>query len=128
MKINVSKLFDANKVIEAFIAAKIEGIEDFVTNLSDLSDQVLRALRQRLTLADNIDCETKVLAMTSGVSVKYLPPEPTRRVKHIVPSRSSNFANPVLSTSWRYTTGGEIEILCTFPFSPATDVTFILFY
>lgn len=129
MKISVSKLFDANTVIEAFVAAKVEGIEDFVSNLADLSDQMIRALRQRISLADNIDCLEKNFRMTSGTSIKFLPPDQTKRVRHIIPTRVSDFENPILSVAWKYVSGGEIEIRTTMT-KPllANDVSFLMFY
>lgn len=127
MKITVSKLFDTSQVIEAFIAAKIGGLEDFVTNLADLSDQVTRALRKKLSLDDNIDCLSREFALITGVSLKFTPPD-NRVIKHIIPTKTNDFANPVRSVVWRYLGTGDIELSVEFKLTTANRVTFLMFY
>ena len=45
-KLSVSRLFEAAPVLESFAKAKIEGMEGFVSYLSDFSENTIRALRE----------------------------------------------------------------------------------
>lgn len=130
MKISTSRLFDTQKIIDAFKAAKVEGIDDFVTNLSDLSDQIVRILRNRVSLQDNVDCVVKEIELQHNVSLALGNPSEKRTIQHIVPSRSSSFDNPVSAIAWEYSGDGSIKLKAQLLGAPTgkVKVTLIMYY
>lgn len=129
MKLTVSRLFDSELIIKSLVAAKVEGAEPFIKNMAELADQLIRALGRRLSLADNIDCIEKSFLVKSGVPIVVQDPDEKRRVRHMIPTRSSVFTNPVTSLAWQYLSSGELQIMATLPsVSTETQITVVMFY
>lgn len=130
MKITLSNIFDANAVIKKFIDAKLQGFEDFVTAISEMNDKLTLVLRSNISIADNIDCTTKVLNMTHDSTFTIQNPDRIKQVQHITPTRVLTFANPVTSFAWAYNAKGEIEMKAQFLGSPTrpVTVTLIMYY
>ncbi len=135
MKLTLSELFDASRVIEAFNNAKITGVDEFVQHLSDLSSQTVRIFRSRVSLADNVDCVIKELDLTHNQSLIMQNPTPSRTLSHIAVTRSLSFDNPVTALAWRYTVQGQIELKAQFlnPSTPpakptSARVTLVMYY
>lgn len=132
MKMTVSRLFEAGAVLEAFQKAKIEGIEGFVTFLSDFSENVIRGMRGQLTFRDNMLYVEKSVSLRSGVSqriqldqAKGLPP----RLVWI--GKATPFSAILTGFQWTVTLDGSLEVIATFspaPSSGAIDVTLCIFF
>lgn len=132
MKMTVSRLFEAGAVLEAFQKAKIEGIEGFVTFLSDFSENVIRGMRGQLTFRDNMLYAEKSVSLRSGVSqriqleqAKGLPP----RLVWI--GKATPFSAILTGFQWTISLDGSLEVYCTFspaPSSGAVDVTLCIFF
>lgn len=54
-KISVSRLLDLSATLEGVKKAKVEGLDTFIQYVSDFSDQVITAMRNRLSVSDNLD-------------------------------------------------------------------------
>lgn len=129
MKITASKLFDTDLVVKALEAAKVTGLQDFISNLSEISDQVIRALKNKISLQDNIDCSEKEIALFGDIPLNIANPIDGRRVRHILVSRTRDVANPVTTFAWQYTAKGEIELNVAFKtFKSKNTVTLLMFY
>jgi hypothetical protein len=132
MKMTVSRLFEAGAVLEAFQKAKIEGIEGFVTFLSDFSENVIRGMRGQLTFRDNMLYAERSVSLQSGVSQriqldqsKGLPP----RLVWI--GKLTPFSAILTGFQWTVNLDGTLEVVCTFSPAPASgrvDVTLCIFF
>lgn len=132
MKLTISRLFEAGAVLEAFSRAKVEGIEPFITYLSDFSENVIRGLRGQLTFDDNLLFQEKVIQLESGVSQRLALNQknglPARRVWL---SKVTPFASFVTGFQWQMTLDGELEVIATFSPAPASgkvEVTLAIFF
>lgn len=123
MKITLSKLFDADTVIKRFLEAKVQGIEDFVTAVSDQSDKLIQVLRNNVSIADNIDCLAKDFVMIHNQTLVIENPERLKQVKHITVTKAMPFANPVTSFAWAYNAKGGIDLKAQFLGAPTASVT-----
>ena len=130
MKITTSRLFDTKAVIAALTAAKVSGLDDFVENLGDLSEQVVRILRRRVSLGDNIDCLVQSYSMVHDVALTVQNPDPKRLVQHILATRTLSFANPVTALAWSYTAQGDIQLKAQLLGAPssAVMVSMVMYY
>ena len=62
MKLNIPRIFEKSKLLTTEVGQQISEFVDFMT---DFSEQVTRALRNQITIADNMD------AIVSEVSVPH---------------------------------------------------------
>lgn len=62
MKLNIPRIFEKSKLLTTEVGQQISEFLDFMT---DFSEQVTRALRNQITIADNMD------AIVSEVSVSH---------------------------------------------------------
>lgn len=123
-KLSISRIFEASAVIESFKQAKVEGVEGFIEYLSDLSDNVIRALRGQLTITDNMFAEERQLNFKTGVqqslglqksangkfNPKYV------RVGKVIP-----FTAQVISLQWQMNMEGTMDIIVNFTGLPAAE-------
>lgn len=130
MKMTLSKLFDTDVIVKRFNDAKVTGIDDFVSSISSLSDQVITLLRNNVSLADNVDCRVKTVDLKHNTLYTFESPHRLKTVLHIVPTRTQPFANPVTSFAWQYNAKGEIEINVQFLGTPTDPVstTFVMYF
>lgn len=130
MKISLSNLFDTGKIIASLKEANVNGLEDFVTSLHDFTEKLLLALRNNISVGDNLDCQVKNFTLTHDKEMSIGSQNAMRLVKHIIPTRTFSFANPITSFAWEYTTAGDIRIKAKFDGNPTKPVavTLILFY
>jgi len=130
LKMTLSKLFDTDVIVKRFNDAKVTGIDDFVSSISSLSDQVITVLRNNVSLADNIDCRVKTLELKHDTSYTFENPLRLKTVQHIVGTRVIPFANPLTSLAWQYNAKGDIEIKAQFLGAPTAPVslTFVMYF
>lgn len=122
MKLNLSKIFDPDSIIKIFANAKIEGVNDFVTGISDLSDKVIALLRGNVSIADNIDCQEKDVDLIHNKLLVMQNPSTSKTVRHIAHTRAIPFDNPVTAFAWQYNAKGNIEIKAQFTGAPSSTV------
>lgn len=130
MKMTVSRLFEAGAVLDAFQKAKVEGIEGFVTFLSDFSENVIRGMRGQLTFLDNFFYEERTVDLLPGIS-QALRLSKARQARLVLVGKSTPFANPITSWNWQMRLDGQLEVAANF--MPPADtgkisVTFCIFY
>lgn len=133
-KINISKTFEAGRVIEAFQKAKIEGLEDFVTYLQDLSDNLIRALRGQLTFRDNMLTEEKEVSLSSGVaqSIQLQQNQSGRLTpRGVLLVRASPVTAFITGFQWEMKLDGSLSVIANFAPAPASGkltVSLIILY
>ena len=118
-KLSVSRLFEAAPVLESFAKAKIEGMEGFVSYLSDFSENTIRALRGRLTMPDNFLYEEKIVSVKSGIAESIMLRE-TIPARVVLIGKSTPFTSPVQSFQWQMNIEGGLDIVVTFTNPPAS--------
>jgi len=132
MKLTVSRLFEAGAVLEAFGRAKVEGIEPFVTFLSDFSENVIRGMRGQLTFKDNHLYEEKTVQLVSGV-----PQEIQLNNARSMPARlvwvgkTTPYTAFITGFQWQMTINGTLEVTAVFspvPTSGKVEVLLTVFY
>ena len=132
MRLSISKLFDTAKVLDIFRGQNMEGLDEFVTSITELSEKIITALRNNISLADNIDCEVREIFLTHNVTAAASPSPSNRRktVRAIIPCYSSSFDNPITSFAWQYDSAGSIRIRAKFDGDPtaAQTVRVIMFF
>lgn len=130
MKITISRLFESRIVLEALAKAKLGALNDFVTYLSDLAEQMIRALRNGLTFEDNLDCEVRSISLKHAVAQKVTIRKQNRRAKHVIPTRTIPSANPILSFAWSLDVEDRVVMQATFAGSPSdtVDVTVLILF
>jgi hypothetical protein len=134
MKLTVSRLFEAGAVLEAFQKAKIEGIEGFVTFLSDFSENVIRGLRGQLTFRDNMLYAEKVISLKTGVAQRLAVPQSSNLPPRLVfLGKVTPYSAVVTGFQWTNTLDGQLEVVCTFSPVPTAnsgqvEVTLCIFF
>lgn len=129
-KLGISRLFEAGAVLEAFQRAKIDGIEGFITYLSDFSETVIRALNGQLTFKDNFLSEERTVQLQTGISQtmtlkKALQPTSVQ-VQKVAP-----FTAIPTGFQWQMNIRGELEVLMNFAPAPTggnVTVSLQIFY
>lgn len=64
MKLNISRIFETSKILATEAGQQLS---ELVTYMADLSEQVLRALRNQLNFTDNFDCIVVDVSVSEGV-------------------------------------------------------------
>lgn len=119
-KISISRLFEAAPVIQAFQKAKIEGLESFITFLSDFSEQVIRALRARLTIEENMSSQVNDVALQSGVAQEVYLVNKTIQPRHVFATKCDPFSTQITAFNWQIRMDGNIDVVATFTPAPTS--------
>lgn len=132
MKPTLSRVFDTNKIIEAFARVGLgQAGSDFVEYLSSFVEQALRGMRNGFTFSDNIDCEIKTVSLSTN----------TAQIVNLTTSRQpvGAFVTRVVSTSyylkgfnWYLSNTGEFTVIAEFsgppPAGTKLDVQLIILF
>lgn len=132
MKISIGKTFDTGQIIKSFKEIGVKGAEEFVTYFSDLSTQLVNALRGTLTLEENLNTLVKTVSMTDNTRFSFtLTGQNAKKTpKHIIVTRAYPITNAVTSFGWQILQDGSVEVLATFNGTPTSsvDVTLVIFF
>lgn len=119
-KISISRLFEAGPVIAAFQKAKIDGLEAFITFLSDFSEQTIRALRAKLTIEDNLASQVNDVELQSGISQEVFVKVKSAVPRHVIVTKSDPFSTQITAFNWQVRLDGNIDVVATFTPAPAS--------
>lgn len=114
MKMTVSRMFEAGRVLEAFKQAKIEGIEGFVTFLSDFSENVIRGMRGQLTFKDNHSYEERTVELESGVPLS-IRLNKTQQAALVFIGKTVPYGFFPTSWGWSMNLDGTLSVTVNFP-------------
>lgn len=128
MKISFTRGFDTEAIVKSLKDAKVQGLDEFVSNVAESIDKLSIFVQKNISLFDNVDQQTKSYLMFHGKSILVDPPE-RRKVKTVMPLQTQGFDNPITSFSWRMTQNGKLELRAFFVGSPsiAQSVTVAIF-
>ena len=130
-KLNLTRVFDAGRVIQSFSKAGIGGdLEDFITYLADFTNQIIGAIRKTLTIEDNMDSEVKTVQLPHNVVQKISLTSPKKVPRHIWITKVLPFTNAPLSFTWQMAQDGSLEVLATFTGAPTdkVDTTLVILF
>lgn len=111
MKLSVTKLFSKESLAND-IAQKLSPLIDWV---NPFSEQVIRALQNKLSFADNFNCQIKDLTdvlhgVTIKVTVSGINPVFAVFPLSILPTGNSTLVEAVPQLAWRLNDLGQLEI------------------
>lgn len=126
MKITLSRIFETSK---ALATSAGQELGDFIDFTAQMSEQVLRALRNGLTFEDNVRCLSQRVTFTSGQPqvVSTSGKLPTR----VLATRVYSFTNGLAGFLWYVDGQNRLTVRCTFDNTPGTnriDVDLLIFY
>lgn len=121
-KISVSRLMDLSATLEGVKKAKVEGLDTFIQYVSDFSDQVITAMRNRLSVSDNLDALERTVTLKNGIAQK-VENDAARTPKHVLCTQVRPFANSLATFNWELDSEQQIRVKATFDPVPADTVT-----
>lgn len=124
-KLNISRIFDVSKYLSTKAGQELADVLEYI---SSLSEQILRALRNGLSFADNFDAIQSTVSLTSGVA--SVVGTSGKRPIGIVPMRIVSTTSRVDSFGWYLNDQGQTVVTATFTGSPTTaiDVVLVIFF
>ena len=125
MKITLSRIFETSK---ALATAPGQELQDFINFVAEMSEQVLRALRNGLTFEDNLRCQTPRLSLKHGTEqvVNTQGKVPKRVMVTRVYSTQYGFDSFI----WYVDNNNQLTVKIGFTGSPTAslDVDLLIFY
>ena len=116
-KITIQRIFETTKALSTEAG---QSLADFINFNAQFAEITLRALRNGLTYADNIDCEIKTIELADN-TLTTIALSGTRRPTEI---RVRRVINPVYVLSqplaWGFTSTGKVYVQAKFSPAPTT--------
>lgn len=125
-KLSVSRLLDSSKLLQT---AAGQQLQELITFINDISDQVIRALRQGLTFQDNIKCITPTVSLKHDTEqrVNY---DDSRQIFGLLPVRCISTTTGIDGFLWYINASNQLIVKAEFIGAPTdpVDVTIIILY
>ncbi len=119
-KITISRIYELSKALATKSGQELQGP---LTYLSELAEVTLRNLRNGLTFADNLDCETKRIFIKNNTETIISITSQNRRAQRIYIDRAVDQNYYVVdSFGWKYNSSGEIVVKIGFANSPPANL------
>ena len=122
MKLTISSIFDFATVATSKAAQELTTFIDFVNRLTD---EVVKALRNRLTFADNFQGQQVVVELVHGVESKIAIDRP--QVLGVLHLKTSSTADVLTSMVTSVNQEGQLVILPNFKLASSTKLNVTLF-
>ena len=120
-RITISRLIETSR----FLATKAgQELSEFITYMSDVSEQTIRAFRNSLTFEENFRCFVKVATITTNVP--YSIDVDGKAVSGVFVVKLSSGATGYSSFSWTIDTKGMLQITLTLVGGTSADVRIIV--
>lgn len=123
MKLTIGKLLESSRYLATEVGQQIP---DFFVFMSDLTDQVVRALRNGLTFQDNFDAEIRTTSVTHNTAQVVVPRKPGAAVQGIIPLRLVSQTHGIDSFAWYYDPQGRLTIRVGITSAPANPIQITL--
>ncbi len=120
MKLSISRVLETSKYLSTEAGKQLQ---EFITFVADLSENVLRSLRNGLTFRDNFDCQIVEATLLHNTEQTL---STTKTPIGIVPLRtqSSDTSNAGLTGfQWWFNTAGEVVVKAQVSGTPAAPTT-----
>lgn len=124
MKLTITRVFETAKILATETGQQIS---DMVNYLAEFVDQVVRALRNGLTFADNFDCQIKTVSLTHDVAQIV---SSDRKVTGMIPIRCVRQDLMLAEFGWYYDDNGRLTVKASFDADPgnAVDVQLVMLF
>lgn len=123
-KLSIARLFD-----DALVATTkaYEQLQPFIEHVNQFIDNVSRILTKNVTLADNLDAETRSVILKDGIAATLAL---TRRPLAVWIAKQEPTSPASATFVWRTTDKGELSVTATYATAPITpiSVTLIILY
>ena len=126
MKITLSRVFETSR---ALATSAGQELSDFIDFTAQMSEQVLRALRNGLTLEDNVRCLTQRVTLESDKHQQVATGG--KLPNKVLVTRIYSLTNGLSGFLWYVDNQNRLNVRCTFDNSPGTnkiDVDLLIFY
>lgn len=120
-KLSISRLLETSKLLSTKAGQELQ---EALTYLNDLADQVLRALRQGLTFEDNFKC--KVVTVTLQNDVEQVVFSDQQQIFGVLPIRAISTQYGIASSLWFKNNNNELVVKIGFSGSPTAAVSVVL--
>ncbi len=118
-KITLSRIYELSRYLATKAGQELEGP---LTYLSEFAELTLRNLRNGLTFADNLDCETKQVIVRHNTEATVSVSARKRATRIYVDRAIDQTYYVVEGFGWKFNSSGEIVIKITFAGPPASSV------
>jgi hypothetical protein len=127
MKITLSRVFETSKALASKAG---QDLTDFIDFMAQMSEQVLRALRNNLTFEDNMRCITQRVNVKNGeLQIINIG---NRSPNKIMLTRVYSSIHAVDSFLWFINNSNQLVVRCGFTDNPNTDnridIDLLIFY
>lgn len=125
MKVTLSRIFETSK---ALATKPGQELQDFITFVGEMSEQVLRALRNGITFEDNIRCQTPRVGLIHNID--QVVNTDGKTPKRIIVTRVYSTTTGVDAFMWYVNNSGQLVVKAKFINAPTDkiDVDLLVFY
>ena len=124
MKISLTRNLETAKILATKTGQELRG---FVVYMAEFVQQVIQALRQGLTFADNFDCDIKTVQLSNDQAQVI---EARKTAKLILPGRVVSQTHKLEAFGWYYDANSKLNVIATFDPVPdsALDVSIVVLF
>jgi di/tripeptidase len=120
-KLSLQRLLEVSKLLATDAGSQLE---ELITFVNDLADQTLRALRQGLTLSDNINCLVQTIQLKHNVE-SVLNTDSKTPVA-IIPARVYSSTTGINGFIWYVNSKNEVIVKASFLNTPTDSQKCVL--
>lgn len=117
-KITISRLVEVTKALATEAGQQLS---DFISQTAALHEQVLRALRNGLTLRNNFNADIKTLELTHNTAQAIATDG--GEIEGVIPLRVVSTTTGIDALSWYINNDQQLEVKVNFIGSPADPIT-----
>lgn len=122
MKLTVPRTFDSGPIIKAFAKADIQDSEEFVSYMADATEQLIKSVKQGLSIEDNFSGEVRELTLKHNTVAAVNVKNQKQTVRHMIPTYCADFDNPIEAFSWQYDDKGGLRVRAIFRNAPTASI------
>lgn len=125
-KLSISRFLEVSKYLATNSGKELQ---DFITYVSDLADQTLRALRNGIGLRDNLDATVKTVSVKHNIDAIINTDGKTPLA--IMPTYQVNSnVNMISAFAWTTNQAGQIIVRVQFASAPTSslDITLVIYF
>ncbi len=128
-KLSIARLQDITSLVNGLTKAGVEGADAFVTFVTDFSDQIISALRNRLTIEENLSSTVKDVTLSEATN-QVISFDKKLTPKHVFATKCRPFSTAVTAFNWEMTQSGDLRVRASFLNAPTTlqTVTLVILY
>lgn len=125
MKVSMPRLLEVSRYLSTKAGQELA---DFISYVSDLTEQVIRALNKGIGFVENVDCDVKTVTIKSGTET--VVNTNAKRPIGIFPIRVLSTGVGIESMTWFINQSGQVVVKLGLTGSPSGtfDVSLVILY